>query len=45
MKVAAIQNGTAQEILSGNVLDICEGNVLEAWEGGSGAEQRTYYRV
>ena len=45
MKVAAIQNGTAQEILSGNVLDLCEGNVLEAWEGGSGAEQRTYYRV
>lgn len=45
MKVAAIQNGTAQEILSGNVLDICEGNVLEEWEGGSGAEQRTYYRV
>ena len=45
MKVAAIQKGTAQEILSGNVLDICEGNVLEAWEGGSGAEQRTYYRV
>lgn len=45
MKVAAIQNGTAQEILSGNVLDICEGNVLEAWEGGSGAEKRTYYRV
>lgn len=45
MKVAAIQNGTAQEILSGNVLDIREGNVLEAWEGGSGAEQRTYYRV
>lgn len=44
-KVAAIQNGTAQEILSGNVLDLCEGNVLEAWEGGSGAEQRTYYRV
>lgn len=45
MKVVAIQNGTAQEILSGNVLDLCEGNVLEAWEGGSGAEQRTYYRV
>ena len=45
MKVAAIQNGTAQEILSGNVLDLCEDNVLEAWEGGSGAEQRTYYRV
>lgn len=45
MKVAAIQNGTAQEILSGNVLDLCEGNVLEAWDGGSGAEQRTYYRV
>lgn len=45
MKVAAIQNGTAQEILSGNVLDLCEGNVLEAWEGGSGAEKRTYYRV
>lgn len=45
MKVAAIQNGTAQEILSGNVLDLCKGNVLEAWEGGSGAEQRTYYRV
>ena len=45
MKVAAIQNGTAQEILSGNVLDLCEGNVLEVWEGGSGAEQRTYYRV
>ena len=45
MKVAAIQNGTAQEILSGNVLALCEGNVLEAWEGGSGAEQRTYYRV
>ena len=45
MKVAAIQNGTAQEILSGNVLDLCEGNVLETWEGGSGAEQRTYYRV
>lgn len=45
MKVAAIQNGTVQEILSGNVLDLCEGNVLEAWEGGSGAEQRTYYRV
>ena len=45
VKVAAIQNGTAQEILSGNVLDLCEGNVLEAWEGGSGAEQRTYYRV
>lgn len=45
MKVAAIQNGTAQEILSGNVLDLCEGNALEAWEGGSGAEQRTYYRV
>lgn len=44
-KVAAIQNGTAQEILSGNVLDLCKGNVLEAWEGGSGAEQRTYYRV
>ena len=44
-KVAAIQNGTAQEILSGNVLDLCEGNVLEAWEGVSGAEQRTYYRV
>ena len=44
-KVAAIQNGTAQEILSGNVLDLCEGNVLEVWEGGSGAEQRTYYRV
>ena len=44
-KVAAIQNGIAQEILSGNVLDLCEGNVLEAWEGGSGAEQRTYYRV
>lgn len=45
MKVAAIQNGTAQEILSGNVLDLCEGNVLEEWDGGSGAEQRTYYRV
>lgn len=45
MKVATIQNGTAQETLSGNVLDLCEGNVLEAWEGGSGAEQRTYYRV
>lgn len=45
MKVAAIQNGTAQEILSGNVLDLCEGNVLEEWYGGSGAEQRTYYRV
>ena len=44
-KVAAIQNGTAQEILSGNVLDLCKGNVLEAWDGGSGAEQRTYYRV
>lgn len=45
MKVAAIQNGTAQEILSGNVLDLCEGNVLEEWYGCSGAEQRTYYRV
>lgn len=45
MKVAAIQNGIAQEILSGNVLALCEGNVLEEWDGGSGAEQRTYYRV
>ena len=44
-KVAAIQNGIAQEILSGNVLALCEGNVLEEWDGGSGAEQRTYYRV
>ena len=44
-KVAAIQNGTVQEILSGNVLALCEGNVLEEWDGGSGAEQRTYYRV
>lgn len=44
-KVAAIQNGIAQEILSGNVLALCEGNVLEEWDGGSGAERRTYYRV
>lgn len=44
-KVATIQNGTVQEILSGNVLALCEGNVLEEWDGGSGAEQRTYYRV
>ena len=45
-KVAAIQNGTAQEILNGNILWLCEGNVLEEWEGFSGGGERmTYYRV
>ena len=45
-KVAANQNGTAQEILNGNILWLCEGNVLEEWEGFSGGGERmTYYRV
>ena len=45
-KVAANQNGTAQEILNGNIPWLCEGNVLEEWEGFSGGGERmTYYRV
>lgn len=44
-EVAGVQNGTAQEILSGSALYLCAGNVLEYWGEGSGGSSSTYYQV
>lgn len=44
-EVVGVQNGTAQEILSGSTLYLCAGNVLEYWGEGSGGSSSTYYQV
>lgn len=44
-EVVGVQNGTAQEILSGSALYLCAGNVLEYWGEGSGGSSSTYYQV